>query len=339
MRYATWTVAALATVAFAGDALARDQIRVVGSSTVFPFASTVVERFGQKTEFPTPVIESTGSGGGIKLFCAGLGEGHPDITNASRKIKDSELEACAGNGVEEVTEVKIGYDGIVLANSRESEPLDVTIEQLWQALAKEVPVDGQVTANPYRNWSDIDGSLPDRKIEVYGPPPTSGTRDAFVELVMEAGCEGFEAVGQLDEERRSEVCATMREDGAFIEAGENDNLIVQRLSGNPDAFGVFGFSFLDQNLDTIQGAAVNGAEPSFENIASGEYPVSRSLYFYVKNGHVGAVPGIQEYVAEFVSEDAIGPDGYLLDKGLIPLDEAELGEVRKTALSLTPMNM
>jgi phosphate transport system substrate-binding protein len=339
MRYATCTVAALATVAFAGDALARDQIRIVGSSTVFPFASTVVERFGQKTDHPTPVIESTGSGGGIKLFCAGLGEGTPDITNASRKIKDSELEACAANGVAEVTEVKIGYDGIVLANSRDTEPLQVTIGQLWQALAKEVPVDGEIQANPHQNWSDIDSSLPDTKIQVYGPPPTSGTRDAFVELVMEAGCEESEAVTQLDETRKAEVCATMREDGAFIEAGENDNLIVQRLSGNPDAFGIFGYSFLEQNMDSVQGSIIDGAEPTFENIASGEYPISRSLYFYVKNGHVGAVPGIEEYVAEFVSEDAVGPDGYLIDKGLIPLEEDELEQVREAALKLTPMNM
>lgn len=339
MRYATCTVAVLATVAFAGDALARDQIRIVGSSTVFPFASTVVERFGQKTDYATPVIESTGSGGGIKLFCAGLGESHPDITNSSRRIKSSELEACATNGVEDVTEVKIGYDGIVLANSRESEPLEVTVGQLWQALAKEVPVDGEIVANPHQNWSDIDSSLPDKKIQVYGPPPTSGTRDAFVELVMQVGCEESDAVTQLDEARMEEVCATMREDGGFIEAGENDNLIVQRLSGNPNAFGIFGYSFLEQNMDSVQGSIINGAEPTFENIASGDYPVSRSLYFYVKNGHVGAVPGIEEYVAEFVSEAASGPDGYLIDKGLIPLEEDELEQVREAALNLTPMNM
>jgi phosphate transport system substrate-binding protein len=339
MRYATCTVAALATVAFAGDALARDQIRIVGSSTVFPFASTVVERFGQKGDFATPVIESTGSGGGIKLFCAGVGESHPDITNASRRIKSSELEACAANGVAEVTEVKIGYDGIVLANSRDAEPLQVTVGQLWQALAKEVPVDGEIQANPHQNWSDIDSSLPDTKIQVYGPPPTSGTRDAFVELVMQVGCEESEAVTQLDEARMEEVCATMREDGAFIEAGENDNLIVQRLNANPDAFGIFGYSFLEQNMDSVQGSTINGAEPSFENIASGDYPVSRSLYFYDKNAHVGVVPGIEEYVAEFVSEDAVGPDGYLIDKGLIPLEEDELKQVSEAALNLTPMNM
>jgi phosphate transport system substrate-binding protein len=342
MTRITMALGLAGTAAFVGladPAQARDQIRIVGSSTVFPFASTVVERFGQKTEFATPVIESTGSGGGLKLFCAGVGEQHPDITNSSRRIEESEFETCMQNGVSEITEVKIGYDGIVLANSRDAEPLEVTIPQLWQALAKEVPVDGEIQANPHENWSDIDPSLPDTPIEVYGPPPTSGTRDAFVELVMEAGCEEFEAVTSLDEDRMGEVCQTMREDGAFIDAGENDNLIVQRLTGNQDAFGIFGFSFLDQNLDVIQGTSIGGVEPSFENIASGDYPVSRSLFFYVKNPHVGVIPGIPEYVAEFVSEDAFGPDGYLVEKGLIPLSDDEREQVRQSATSLEPMTM
>jgi phosphate transport system substrate-binding protein len=332
-------LAGVATVALVGTAEARDQIRIVGSSTVFPFASTVVERFGQKADFATPVIESTGSGGGLKLFCAGVGEEHPDITNASRRIKESEFQTCMENGVSEITEVKIGYDGIVLANSRDAEPLEVTIPQLWQALAKEVPVDGEIQENPHQTWSDIDPSLPDKQIEVYGPPPTSGTRDAFVELVMDAGCAEFEAVTGLDEDRMSAVCQTMREDGAFIEAGENDNLIVQRLAGNTDAFGIFGFSFLDQNRDVIQGTPINGVEPTFENIASGDYPVSRSLFFYVKNPHVGVIPGIPEYVAEFVSEDAFGPNGYLVDKGLIPLTDDEREQVREAATKLEPMTM
>jgi phosphate transport system substrate-binding protein len=340
MYRATLTVAAVAAVALAAQqAEARDQIRIVGSSTVFPFATSVAERFGQKTGNPTPVIESTGTGGGIKLFCAGVGTQHPDVTNASRRIQESEVEACAQNGVEEITEVMIGYDGIVLANSRKAEPLDITREQLWQALAREVPVDGEIKPNPYQTWSDIDPSLPDTKIEVFGPPPTSGTRDAFVELVMDVGCREFEAVQALDEDRHREVCATMREDGAFVEAGENDNLIVQRLEGNPDALGIFGFSFLDQNQDMIQGSSVGGVEPTFDNIADGEYPISRSLYFYVKNAHVGVVPGIKEYVEEFTSEDAIGEDGYLADKGLIPLPEEKQEEVREQATSFTPLSM
>jgi phosphate transport system substrate-binding protein len=285
------------------------------------------------------VVESTGSGGGIKLFCAGVGEGHPDITNASRRIKESEVEACAANGVEEITEVKIGFDGIVLANSKDSERMSLTIPQLWLALAKDVPVDRELKANPYRNWSEIDASLPDARIEVLGPPPTSGTRDAFVELVMLEGCAEFEAVKALDEERMGTVCATLREDGGFVEAGENDNLIVQKIEANPDAFGIFGFSFLDQNLDMLQGSVIDGNEPTFENIADGAYPVSRSLFFYVKNAHVEVVPGIKEYVDEFTSEAAAGESGYLADKGLIPLPEEERAAGREQALAFTPLTM
>jgi phosphate transport system substrate-binding protein len=332
-------LAGVATVALVGTAEARDQIRIVGSSTVYPFATAVAEQFGTKYKFPTPVVESTGTGGGLKLFCAGVGESHADITNASRRIEQSELETCAANGIEEITEVQVGYDGIVLANSKDSERMSVTVPQIWMALAKEVPVDGEIKANPYQNWSEIDPSLPDAKIEVLGPPPTSGTRDAFVELVMEAGCQGFEEVKALDEDRMEAVCATMREDGAFVEAGENDNLIVQKIEANPDAFGIFGFSFLDQNLDMLQGSVINDEEPTFENIADGAYPVSRSLYFYVKNAHVGVIPGIQEYVDEFTSDAAAGEAGYLSDKGLIPLPEDERAEVRKQAISFTPLTM
>jgi phosphate transport system substrate-binding protein len=332
-------LAGAAVLGFAGAAEARDQIRIVGSSTVYPFATAVAEQFGTKYQHPTPVVESTGTGGGLKLFCAGVGEGHPDITNASRRIKESEVQQCADNGVEEITEVKIGYDGIVLANSKDAEPMNVTIPQIWQALAKEVPVDGEIKANPYRNWSEIDPSLPDHKIEVLGPPPTSGTRDAFVELVMDVGCKEFEAVSALDEDRMKAVCATMREDGAFVEAGENDNLIVQKIEANPEAVGIFGFSFLDQNIDLLQGSSINGEEPTFENIADGAYPVSRSLYFYVKNPHVDVIPGIKDYVDEFTSEAAIGEDGYVTDKGLIPLPDDEREQVREQALSFTPLTM
>jgi phosphate transport system substrate-binding protein len=344
MRRATVTVAGMAglavsLIALAGPAAARDQIRIVGSSTVYPFSTAVAEQFGTKYKFPTPVVESTGSGGGLKLFCAGVGEGHPDITNASRRIKESEVETCAANGVEEITEVKVGFDGIVLANSKNSERMSVTIPQIWQALAKEVPVNGEIKANPYQKWSEIDSSLPDTKIEVLGPPPTSGTRDAFVELVMDKGCEEFDAVKSLDADRMKTVCGTMREDGAFVEAGENDNLIVQKLEANGGAFGIFGFSYLDQNLDMLQGSVVDGEEPTFENIADGAYPVSRSLYFYVKNAHVGVVPGIKEYVDEFTSEAAAGQDGYLADKGLIPLPEEQREAQREQALAFTPLTM
>ena len=328
-------VAGMATAAFAGPSLARDQIRIVGSSTVFPFSTAVAEQFGKTTKFKTPVVESTGSGGGMKLFCSGIGVEHPDITNASRRIKSSEFETCTKNGIK-ITEVKIGYDGIVLANAKGGPSLKLTKKQIFMALAKEVPVD------PYKNWSDIDPSLPNTKIEVLGPPPTSGTRDAFVELAMEGGAKGFESLAALRKEDKKAfqtAAHTVREDGAFIEAGENDNLIVQKLEANPNAIGIFGFSFLDQNADKIKGATVDGAQPTFENIAGGEYGVSRSLYFYVKQQHVGVVPGIAEFVAEFTSDKAWGEDGYLLDKGLIPLPDADRKAVATAARGLEPLSM
>ncbi len=332
------SAAAVALLASAGTAAARDQIRVVGSSTVYPFSTTVAEQFGNKTDHPAPVVESTGSGGGLQLFCQGVGEGTPDITNASRRIKASEVETCAQNGVNEITEVKIGYDGIVLANSTQAEPTDYTIEQMFLALAAQVPQDGELVDNPYQNWSDVDPSLPDKEIEVLGPPPTSGTRDAFVELVMEEACESFPEIEALEDDAKDTACATIREDGAYVEAGENDNLIIQKLDGNPDAYGIFGYSFLEQNQDKVQGSSIAGTAPTFESIASGDYPVSRSLYFYVKNAHVGVIPGVEDYVAEFTSEDAIGEFGYLTDKGLIPLPEGELEEVRSTAANMTPLD-
>ena len=320
-------VIALTVSLAASAANARDQIRIVGSSTVYPFATVVAEKFGKSTNFKTPVIESTGSGGGLKLFCGGIGEGHPDITNASRAIKKSEVERCAKNGIIKITEVKIGYDGIVIANSKKADVAKLTKKQIFMALAKDIP-DGKggFKANTAINWNDVDPSLPNRKIEVMGPPPTSGTRDAFVELAMEGGCKKIKAIADLkksDNKKYKAVCHSIREDGAFIEAGENDVLIVRKLEANPNAFGIFGFSFLDQNADKVQGSLVDGKSPTFENIASGDYGVSRPLYFYVKNDHVKMVPGIREYLAEFVNEKAWGEEGYLTDKGLIPMPTAE----------------
>ncbi len=320
----------------AGSADARDQIRIVGSSTVFPFSAAVAERFGRATDFKTPVVESTGTGGGMKLFCAGVGEGHPDLTNASRRIKASEFEDCTANGVT-LIEVRIGSDGIVLANSRAAPPLGLTLAQLFLALAKEVPVADKLAANPHRKWSDIDPSLPNTGIEVLGPPPTSGTRDAFVEIAMERGCAALEGAKALGLSKKA--CHVIREDGAFIEAGENDNLIVQKLVANPDAFGIVGFSFLDQNPDRIKGAIIEGVAPEFERIADGTYPVARELYVYVKKEHAGFIPGIQDFLAEFTSEGAWGPDGYLVDKGLIPLPDEARAQVRAAALKLTPLTM
>ena len=334
-------VAGVATAAFSAPSFARDQIRIVGSSTVFPFSTAVAEQFGKTSKFKTPVVESTGSGGGMKLFCSGIGVEHPDITNASRRIKASEFEKCTTAGIK-ITEVKVGFDGIVLANAKGGPTLALTKQQIFLALAKEVPVDGKMVANPYVKWSDIDASLPDANIEVLGPPPTSGTRDAFVELAMEGGAKTFDSLAALrksDKKAFQAVAHTLREDGAFIEAGENDNLIVQKLEANPAAVGIFGFSFLDQNADKMKGATVDGAEPTFENIAAGDYGVSRSLYFYVKQQHVGVIPGIAEYVAEFTSEKAWGDEGYLVDKGLIPLPVADRKKVSTSANSLQPLSM
>ena len=346
-------------------AAVRDYISIVGSSTVYPFATVVAEQFGKTTKFKTPKVESTGSGGGLKLFCAGVGVEHPDVTNASRRIKKSEQDLCAKNGVKEIVEVKVGYDGIVLGQSKATETLNLTRKDIFLALAKQVPgKDGKLVDNPNKTWKDVNPALPATKIEVLGPPPTSGTRDAFVELAMEGGAKKFDDLkklrGSKDEAEIKALMAKLgipesaynkkgkkvfqavahgiREDGAFIEAGENDNLIVQKLEANPNAVGIFGFSFLDQNADKIQGAMVDGQAPTFDAIADGAYPVSRPLYFYVKKAHVGAVPGIQEYLAEFTSDKADGEEGYLTEKGLIPMPEEERTKFRQDAKSLTPMS-
>jgi phosphate transport system substrate-binding protein len=335
-------LAAAATIGLTGAAEARDQIRIVGSSTVFPFATKVVEEFGKSTKFKTPVIESTGSGGGIKLFCAGVGVNTPDITNASRRIKASEVKTCAKNGVTSITEVKIGFDGIVLANAKQSPTYKLTRKEIFMALAKEVPVKGKIVKNPYTSWKQINASLPDTKIEVLGPPPTSGTRDAFVELVMEHAADEFpeiKALAKSDKNRHKQVSSALREDGAFVEAGEQDNVIVNKLVANPSALGIFGFSFLDQNKDKLHGSIVEGNAPTFDNIASGKYPVSRSLYFYVKNAHVGKIPGLKEYVKEFTAEKAWGDTGYLAEKGLIPLPATERTATAKSAQAMKPLNM
>ena len=324
---------------------ARDYINIVGSSTVYPFATVVAEQFGRSTPFKTPKIESTGSGGGLKLFCAGVGVEHPDITNASRAIKKSEYDQCLANGVKEIVEVKIGYDGIVLANSKKSPPLKLTRRDIFLALAKDVPDPKggeELVANPYKTWKDMNPALPAEVIEVLGPPPTSGTRDAFVELAMEGGAETFPWLKELkktDGEKYKAVCHTIREDGAYVEAGENDNLIVQKLEANPKALGIFGFSFLDQNMDKIQGSYVDGVEPTFEAIADGQYPVSRPLFFYVKKAHIGAIPGIKEYLQEFTSEKAWGPDGYLGEKGMIPMPDEERAKYRSDVEKLKILMM
>jgi phosphate transport system substrate-binding protein len=327
-------------------AAARDYVSVVGSSTVYPFATVVAERFGKSTGSSTPKVESTGSGGGMKLFCSGVGTAHPDVTNSSRRMKASEFKLCQDNGVTDVIEVLIGYDGIVVANSKSKEPMALTRKDLFLALAVQVPgPDGKLMANPYKTWKDVNPVLPNTKIEVLGPPPTSGTRDAFSELAMEGGAKKFADLaalrgskdageikmlmaklgipeGAFNEKGKTvfkAIAHAIREDGHYIEAGENDNLIVQKLEANPNALGIFGFSFLDQNSDKVQGSIVEGVEPEFETIANKSYPISRPLYFYVKKAHIGVVPGIEGYLAEFSSEKAWGEEGYLAEKGMIPM--------------------
>jgi phosphate transport system substrate-binding protein len=332
-------VAALAGLAMAAPAVAeaRDQIRIVGSSTVFPYTQAVSEEYANKSGFSAPVVESTGTGGGMKIFCQGVGADHADITGASRAMKESEYELCQKNGVTEVSEALLGYDGLSVAVSRKGEAIDVSKEQLFLALAAEVPQDGKLVANPYTKWSEIDSSLPDIQIQVFGPPPTSGTRDAFVELVMEEGCASFEEIKSLGDDRMDEVCGRMRQDGPFIEAGENDNLIVQRLNSDPTAYGIFGYSFLYENQDTLQAVKVNGVEPNVDTIASGDYGISRPLFIYIKNAHRGVIPGLNEFVEEYMSEVALGPDGYLAERGLVALSDEKRAEVQDAVLGGKPM--
>lgn len=333
--------AAVLTLSTTANA-ARDNISIVGSSTVYPFATTVAEKFGKTTSFKTPTIESTGSGGGAKLFCSGVGANHPDITNASRRMKHTEYTTCVANGVK-VVEVLVGFDGIVVANSKKSDQLTLTRKDLFLALAKDVPnPDGSedFVANPYKTWKDVNASLPDVKIEVLGPPPTSGTRDAFAELAMEGGCKQYpfiKAMKKTDKNAYKSVCHRVREDGAYIESGENDNLIVQKLQKNPDALGIFGFSFLEENSSKVQGSMVEGVPPTFDSIADKSYPIARPLYFYVKKNHVGVIPGIEEYIAEFTKESTWGEDGYLTERGMIPLSDKLHAKYAANAKSLLEM--
>ncbi len=339
-RITTWaSIVALAGAALiSSEAFARDQIRIVGSSTVYPFATVVAEEFGRSTSFNTPIVESTGTGGGLKLFCGGVGESHPDIANASRRIKASEIAQCGENGIVQVTEVKVGYDGIAIAQSKSATAIDLSLRQVFLALARDVPTpSGQLVPNPNKTWKDVDPSLPDIAIEVIGPPPTSGTRDALNELAIEGGCKTFpmmEALKKSDKNEYKRVCRSIREDGAYVEAGENDNLIVQKLVANPRALGVFGYGFLDQNRDRLRGSVVGGVEPTFENIADGKYPISRPLFIYVKGEHIKLVPGMREFVTEFTGESAVGDFGYLSDRGLIPAPKTEREQARADAEKL-----
>ena len=336
MKFTTLTSAiALATagimVVGAAQAQTRDQIRIVGSSTVFPYSQAAAEEYANVTGNPAPVVESTGTGGGMQIFCEGIGPNTADLTGASRAMTESEWELCQSNGVTEVSEAQIGSDGLSIAQSVDGESFGVSLAQIFQALAAEVAVDGEIVANPYMRWNEIDPSLPDAEILAFGPPPTSGTRDAFVELVMHEGCNEFEVIAALedaDEDRWEEVCSRMRQDGAFVEAGENDNLIVQRLQQDPNAVGIFGYSALYENQDTLKAVMVEGVEPTFDTIADGSYPISRPLFFYVKNAHRGVIPGLQEFVDLYVSEEVMGPGGLLAERGMVPLPDARRAEVQ-----------
>jgi phosphate transport system substrate-binding protein len=306
---------------------ADEQVRVVGSSTVYPFSTVVAERFGRATDFKTPIIESTGTGGGFKLFCAGTDLNTVDITNASRAIAPSELGMCAKNGVKDIIEVKMGYDGIVLANGINARSFSITTRDIYLALAETVPSEnGGFKKNTARLWSDVNPNLPPSQIEVLGPPPTSGTRDAFVNLAMETGCISFQELKNMasgKDPRFKGICHTIREDGAYIEAGENDNLIIQKLTANENALGIFGFSFLNQNNDRVKAASINGVEANFTSIADGSYVISRPLFFYVKGEKIKSVKSLKPFVESFISNASIGKNGYLTYRGLIPMGNKE----------------
>ncbi len=328
-----------ATDANANHRVSGPAIRAVGSSTVYPFTTAVAENFKRKhPDAATPIVESTGTGGGIKLFCGGVGAQFPDIANASRRIKASEIELCAKNGVKDVIEIQIGLDGIALAQARNADPIALSRKDIWAALAA---TDANGAPNKVQNWVELGSKLPKHKIEVLGPPPTSGTRDAFNELVMEGGCKQVPAVAALkdkNEDQFKERCTRLREDGAYVEAGENDNLIVQKLVANPTAIGVFGYSYMEENADKIVGIAVDGVLPTYDNIASGKYPASRPLYIYVKGAHVRAKPALKVFLTEYASDGAWGPKGYLSSRGLIAAPETVRAANAKAATDLTPLD-
>lgn len=330
MKFGKTLTALLCSIAVATPAYA--EIYIVGSSTVYPFATLVAERFNQVIGLAAPKVEATGTGGGMKLVCEGVGGKSADIANASRRIKQSEINLCDSNGAGKLIEVKIGYDGIVFANSLETAPISLSRSELFAALARNLPdANGELSPNPNLTWQDVNQSLLAVKIEVYGPPPTSGTRDAFVELVMEEGCKDFPGMAALKaiaEARYEAACAEIREDGAFIEAGENDNLIIRRLISNENSYGIFGYSFLEENIDGVRGIMIDGVEPTFESIADGTYPIARPLYFYVKQAHLEQKEELTSFVEFFISDDVAGEDGFLSEAGLIPLDSQELTQYR-----------
>ncbi len=324
-----------------GSQGARAGIWAAGSSTVFPFTTRVAENFARTSGGAAPRVESLGTGGGIQAFCQGTGPTTPDIANASRRMKKSEFEMCQKNGVTDIVELKIGYDGLVIATALDAPDYGFEGDDLYLALAKEVPgPNGSFIANPNTNWSQVNPGLPTSRIMVYGPPPTSGTRDSWLELGMAPSAKTIPQLAALDEsdsDRFETLAHTLREDGAWIDSGENDNAIVQTLTRTPGSTGVFGYSFLEQNADSVKAHSVNGVMPTPETIASGEYPISRSMFIYVKKAHIGVTPGLKEFVMEYMSDAAAGRGGYLQDRGLVPLPAEELSAQRALATAMTSM--
>lgn len=335
-------VLTLSGLLIAAPAIAREEIRIVGSSTVFPYTQAVAENFVNLTGAPSPIVESTGTGGGMKIFCGGIGEGFPDVTGASRAMKSSEYELCQSNGVTDISEALIGFDGLSMAVSRASDvDWNLSLEDIYLALAAQVPVNGVWVDNPYKTWADVNADLPEIEILAYGPPPTSGTRDAFVELAMHEGCKELDFVqeGGFDKDWVNDNCSRMRQDGPFVEAGENDNLIVQRLNADENAMGIFGYSFLFENLDALKGVEIAGVAPSTDTIADKSYPISRPLYVYFKNAHRGVIPNLEEFVEEYMSDDALEEDGYLAERGLVALPEDARYDLQDSVLDAVPMDM
>jgi phosphate transport system substrate-binding protein len=335
-------ITAISAVLISAPAIARDEIRIVGSSTVFPYTQAVAENFVNLTGSPSPIVESTGTGGGMKIFCGGIGEAFPDVTGASRAMKPSEYKLCQSNGVTEISEALIGFDGLSMAVSREGDlDWNLSLQDIYLALASQVPVNGEWADNPHQTWADVNPDLPAVEILAYGPPPTSGTRDAFVELAMHVGCEhlAFVKKGGFDSKWIKENCSRMRQDGPFVEAGENDNLIVQRLKADESAMGIFGYSFLYENLDALKGVQIESVAPSTETIADKSYPISRPLYVYFKNAHRDVIPNLEAFVEEYMSYDALTVDGYLAERGLVALSDDALNDLQDDILEAVSMEM
>jgi len=340
MNIKIFATAATALTALSMSTMADARsLRAVGSSTVYPFAKAVAERVARANPaLGTPVIESTGTGAGMKLFCAGVGERFPDIENASRRMKASEAKSCAANGVTQITEIQVGLDGVALATAKSTPLPGVTQRDIYLAIAK-TPFG---KPNKAKTWKDVNARLPAIPIRVYGPPSTSGTRDALGELIMTPPCEAnpsMAAMKKADEAKFKAICTGVRSDGAYIEAGENDNLIVQKLEANPNTLGIFGYSFLEENADKLKGIAINGVQPTYQTISSFQYPGARPLYVYVKNAHVRAIPAIRAFVAEFTKESAIGPKGYLLKSGLVAAPNNVRARSQQAARTLAPLNL